>query len=618
MATDPSGIIAQLLGFGQQQQENQLQRQQVLNQTDTTQQNLQINAAKIAAAQAQQQQASLAQDNYYRDPSHENLVRYASAAPDKAEALYKGAQLLDTDAKQSQTNQNAVLFNLADKGSPDQLVSHLDGLITAEKSAGIDTSDAQGIRDELASGDPQRVAAARTAVAAHTRIQLAALGAKGFSIDPDGADAHFHVVGGSTFDDRTGDIHATAPTKAQYRTVNTVDEDGNPITQIVEIGQEGGGPASSGGASGGSSGAPLSVRLNNPGAIRANPANKWQGQVGTDNGFVKFDTAANGERAHRVLIANQIKSGYDTPLTWAQHYAPSSDGNDPAAYAQTVANRLGIGVNDKIPLSAVPQVAAASAAVESGGSPSASKPKITGTGANVVYQVKSAPKGAAGGPNTLFDQDTLETLAQQYRAGDKTVFQNLGRGAQGAQNVVALRREVVKQARADGQTGSDIAAQMADFTGTLSAERAAGTRIAQVDLAATEAQKLIPLALQASNDLPRNGFLPFSKAQQSIRNGTNDPRLRKFVAANNALVNVYSRAVSPTGAPTVADKDHARELLDTAYDQKSYSAVVGQMQAEIQAAKAAPRSVRSDIRAGVSAGGSRPAAPQGWTVRRIN
>lgn len=259
MATDPSGIIAQLLGFGQQQQENQIQRQQVLNQTDTTQQNLQINAAKIAAAQAQQQQASLAQDNYYRDPSHENLVRYASAAPDKAEALYKGAQLLDTDAKQSQTNQNAVLFNLADKGSPDQLVSHLDGLITAEKSAGIDTSDAQGIRDELASGDPQRVAAARTAVAAHTRIQLAALGAKGFSIDPNAAedaDKGFTLNAGETRYNSKGQPIASAGPKTQEPFHYTL-KDANGVDHefLYNPGQQGGGgPASSGGVPSGGGG----------------------------------------------------------------------------------------------------------------------------------------------------------------------------------------------------------------------------------------------------------------------------------------------------------------------------------------------------------------------------
>jgi hypothetical protein len=75
------------------------------------------------------------------------------------------------------------------------------------------------------------------------------------------------------------------------------------------------------------------------------------------------------------------------------------------------------------------------------------------------------------------------------------------------------------------------------------------------------------------------------------------------------LVNVYSRAVSPTGQPTVADKEHARELLSTAYDQPSYAAVLQQMQKEIGAARAAPKEVRSDLRAQISGHAAGPVPP---------
>ena len=53
-----------------------------------------------------------------------------------------------------------------------------------------------------------------------------------------------------------------------------------------------------------------------------------------------------------------------------------------------------------------------------------------------------------------------------------------------------------------------------------------------------------------------------------------------------------TRAISPSGVPTMADKEHARELLSTAYDQPSYNAVVKQMQLEMEAAQRAPQQVR--------------------------
>lgn len=206
--------------------------------------------------------------------------------------------------------------------------------------------------------------------------------------------------------------------------------------------------------------------------------------------------------------------------------------------------------------------------------------------------------------------ETLQMMAAQYRAGDTSVLQNLGRGAQGAANIVALRNEIAKQTTAAGQGGTDLAAKNAEYFGTKAGQRTAGTRIANVEMAADEASSLIPLAQAASDKVVRSGFLPFGKGQIMFDNQTNDPNLRQFAAANNALVNVYSRAISPSGTPTVSDKEHAREMLNTAYDQKSYNAVLQQMQMEINAARSAPKAVRQAFNNEVTGKESHaPAAP---------
>lgn len=248
---------------------------------------------------------------------------------------------------------------------------------------------------------------------------------------------------------------------------------------------------------------------------------------------------------------------------------------------------------------------------------------IKTTGMNNATQIKVQDKinerqDSKGDAEPTLDADTLTAMAQQYLAGDKSVMQNLGRGAQGSANIVALRQEITKQAKAQGMSGSQIAATMADYVGTLAGQRTAGTRIANVEMASDEAQRLIPLAKQASADVARSGFLPFGRAQNMFDDQTNDPALRKFAAANNALVNVYSRAISPGGVATVSDKEHARHMLSTAMDHKSYLAVLDQMQREIQAAREAPQAVRGAFRDRVTGGAApapaAPALPTGWSV----
>ncbi len=63
-----------------------------------------------------------------------------------------------------------------------------------------------------------------------------------------------------------------------------------------------------------------------------------------------------------------------------------------------------------------------------------------------------------------------------------------------------------------------------------------------------------------------------------VQANTGDPALKQFVAANNTIINTFARAISPTGSPTVSDKEHAREMLSTADSPEAYAAVLQQMQ----------------------------------------
>lgn len=89
-----------------------------------------------------------------------------------------------------------------------------------------------------------------------------------------------------------------------------------------------------------------SFRNNNPGNLRVN------GDLNppTDSGgFGRFSTYEKGRAAlEGDLRAKIIKYPTWTIAQIMERYAPSSDGNNTAVYAQTVATALGVSVNTKL------------------------------------------------------------------------------------------------------------------------------------------------------------------------------------------------------------------------------------------------------------------------------
>lgn len=219
--------------------------------------------------------------------------------------------------------------------------------------------------------------------------------------------------------------------------------------------------------------------------------------------------------------------------------------------------------------------------------------------------------------------DTISEMAQQYLAGDKSVFQNLGRGAQGAENIVKLREEVAKQMKAQGMSGADVAVKMAEFQGLTSGERSLGTRSAQAGMAVNEAKQLIPLALKASESVDRTKYPSINAVILAGERGTGDENVVRMGAAFNSLINVYARAISPTGTPTVSDKDHAREILDMAWSKGQVRAGIDQMMQEMDAALKSPGATQQEFRqrygstGGAPEVGSTPQSDEGWSIKPV-
>ena len=212
-----------------------------------------------------------------------------------------------------------------------------------------------------------------------------------------------------------------------------------------------------------------------------------------------------------------------------------------------------------------------------------------------------SPSIAGGGE---FSPEALRMTAEQYLTGDRQAIQGYARNAPAR---IALQNEIAKLAKEKGWKGDDIAAQMADFAGIMSGSRTVGVRAAQIELASSEADKMIDIVLERSKAFERTQFVPINVALRAFQTQTGEPEVKAFGAAINSLVNVYARAISPSGVPTVSDKEHAREILAQADSPAQVQAVMDVMRQEMKAARAAPSDVRTATRAAVT--GATPNAP---------
>ena len=142
----------------------------------------------------------------------------------------------------------------------------------------------------------------------------------------------------STVADMTGGVWIFDKISGGYR---KMDPNGAPGTSFS---------SPSGTSSGTTSSLTPAVRNNNPGNLRLSAT-----QTGTSGGFSTFSSMEDGFNALKAdLLAKQTgksKTGINGDSTLAQMlsvYAPTSDGNNPLAYAAAVAKELGVTPDTKI------------------------------------------------------------------------------------------------------------------------------------------------------------------------------------------------------------------------------------------------------------------------------
>ena len=198
--------------------------------------------------------------------------------------------------------------------------------------------------------------------------------------------------------------------------------------------------------------------------------------------------------------------------------------------------------------------------------------------------------------------DTIDLLARQVINGNDRAFSGTPRGKEGNAIRAAIMNRVGTIAKAENISAERLNAAISEYKAFQSGQRKTGERAALVDLAATEFQLVAPVLLDASEKVDRTKYSDVNKIILSYLERSGDPSVVQFGGALNTVVNVYARAVSPTGQVTVSDKDHAREILQKAWSNGQIKAAVEMLNREVEAALKSPKKALQHQRETYSSG----------------
>ncbi len=171
-------------------------------------------------------------------------------------------------------------------------------------------------------------------------------------------------------------------------------------------------------------------------------------------------------------------------------------------------------------------------------------------------EVMSSTKG---GGATL-DSGTLDTMADQAIAGDKSVYTNLGRGIQGSANVVALRQRVAEKAREQGLSGEDLANALAEFGGKQSEQKAIGTQAGKIKLASAMLDESLPAMMEAAKKVGLTSSTDFNSLYNAAKRKLSNQDFANFSTQLRAVTSDYAQFLG-RGRQTVHSDQEALRIL---------------------------------------------------------
>jgi hypothetical protein len=226
-------------------------------------------------------------------------------------------------------------------------------------------------------------------------------------------------------------------------------------------------------------------------------------------------------------------------------------------------------------------------------------PTIIGQGSSVIIPNK-AQEGAifTNKPqsDTALDEDTTDLLARRTLQGDTRALIGLGRGAQGGENILKIQKRVAELAKAEGIDATDILNNVAVQAGRTAEARTLGTKSAHFGTAEKAMEESLPIALEASKNVPRTQWRAMTELIQKGQTQINDPQLKKFLIATDTAAKDYARTINPSGQTRESDIAYARKLISTADSPEAYEAALSQLKVEAGVTKRAIQRQKDELR----------------------
>jgi hypothetical protein len=252
--------------------------------------------------------------------------------------------------------------------------------------------------------------------------------------------------------------------------------------------------------------------------------------------------------------------------------------------------------------------------------PGSGKAYIFHAGKSTVTQVPNLDTGAGGNQGVTYrvDENTGELMALPSKlapgaspvprpvigAGGAPVKGSVKQA--GASNITEEEQSVISKAIAEGRLDPNkvngrnariIATTLIqnpqanlvnlgiDAASTGQAAKSLAVQGAKMGTAATEAAGMIEVTKGLSDKIDRTQYPNINAIANAVDKGTGGVDIVQLNASINALVNSYARAISPTGNPTVSDKNHAREVINSAYSSGQMNGILEIMKQEMDIAK---------------------------------
>ena len=201
------------------------------------------------------------------------------------------------------------------------------------------------------------------------------------------------------------------------------------------------------------------------------------------------------------------------------------------------------------------------------------------------------------------DPSTIKSMAERVVVGGEpltAVAGRLGSGTQGRRDLRDLQNEIARISAERGVGAGGIVAQRQETAAQGKASQVAGAQAGKVAVGLAEVRQFGPLAIQASDAIPRGNFTPLTRLTQLGESKISDVNQKVFLVRHQAFLNAYNLVASRAGI-SATDRDHNRSLLEMADSPEAYKAGAQAMMFEAEKAEQAAQSAMKVPRAGASA-----------------